>query len=299
MKKTITIVGSGNVGATIAYGLLADSNNNFVINFIEIDQALKRGRYLDLVNANVYKNHSLHWNDFDLFSNSDFIFHTAGGNIALNADRESVFEESKYIIEQIYKGIKFKSICFFIVISNPVEIMCSILNKVLNYTHANQILGTGTMLDSIRFDRYIAEATNTDIKKIETKIIGEHGEGLILLEQHSTIDNYFYSEIDIAIIDDCMIKTKSTAKEIKQIEGHTKYGVANCALFIMNSLLKTEKTKTICSVLSNFNNTNQNTFLSLPVIFSNNNIEIENLTLNEKQESMLTKLSEKFNNLIK
>lgn len=293
----ITIVGLGNVGASIALLLLAEGNRAYRINVIDINSELIEGRFLDLKNANTQRLHELIWNDWDLFAKADFVFHTAGGNILLGADRDSVLRESQNIVEDIYSDIEFIAEPYFVVISNPVERICGFLNTTLKNKFTNRIVGTGTELDIVRFEGYLSEALNTHMHDIEVIIIGEHGPGLILLEQHSKVGESTLTHIDHAILEDCMHKTTHTANRIKQVEGHTKYGVAMAGVKLMDHIISNSSEVIVCSSFMNsyYNKSSEkNIYMSLPVSFEEGKVNIHNLELNIAQRELLNELTNKF-----
>ena len=145
----ITIVGFGNIGRCILQQLLYEREHIFNINIIDPGPSLS-GSFLDLSHSNALINrHQLSWNSRSYFEISDIIFHCAGPAVPKNSTRLSITKESKEITTSIFKNFRSKVNPFIIVISNPVDVI-SHLTFQLTGLDPQKIIGTGTLLDTIR-----------------------------------------------------------------------------------------------------------------------------------------------------
>ena len=239
MKKLITVVGLGNTGRTIVSLLLQEKQHIFTINILDPSEEIE-GSFLDLSHASMLTHHKLILNDFELFEDSDFVFHTAGAKIKQDADRNSVVHESLELTSQIFDSKQFTNQPYIIVISNPVDVICTYMYNDLKIT-AKQIIGTGTLLDTARLQHYIRQVN--DSRKAKGLVLGEHGENMVCF-----IDDTF-SNADKEKLKE---KTLKSAKQIKKTQGATYYGVAQSSVKILEVILKNDFTSVL--PLSIYNN---------------------------------------------
>lgn len=242
MELEISIIGFGNIGKTIATLLLPFKEINFNINIIDND-ASTIGAILDLKHgAQLHNNHQISYNSNDLLNKSDFIFHCAGASVPIGKSRLVTCQESIEITEKIFNNFSPIKEPFIIVVTNPVEIISLITQKITGLPKKN-IIGTGTLLDSIRMN-YIIKQTKPNLNSIQTIILGEHGKTAFLSQQLSTVNELpFNSLFNNDTIDTFIMKTKGSAQKIKETQKATIYGVSYCAIKIFQSLISQKPQK--------------------------------------------------------
>lgn len=242
MNKVITILGFGNIGKQICSSLISMKEYAFTINIMELPDE-KTGAILDFQHAlDLFPNHKILLNNQAAFNASNFIFHAAGGAIPKGKSRLEVVEKSIAITEEVFKDFEPLKDCKIIVISNPVDIIAFITQKITGLPNSS-IIGTGTFLDSIRMNYYVKKSLPQQ-NNIDCILLGEHGETTFVSTQFSKINN---ENINLALKQDqisaLLEQTKGAAKEIKQTEDATIYGVSFCAIKILEALLEKKKTK--------------------------------------------------------
>lgn len=235
MDLLITIIGFGNIGKQIASLLL--NHNNITINIIDPDNNIK-GAILDMNQANqLYNNQTLVYNDFELFNQSDFIFHCAGASVPKGESRLTTSKLSIEITKAIFKDYQPKKNPFIIVVANPVEIIATITHKITGLPKQN-IIGTGTFLDSLRMNFVVKSKLNKNNVDVNSILLGEHGDSVYLSEQLSQINNrplnHYFSNDELLKM---LREVKRSAFEIKKTQSATIYGVSHCAVKIFYSLL--------------------------------------------------------------
>jgi malate/lactate dehydrogenase len=231
----ITIVGFGNIGRCILQQLLVERTHTFCINIIDLDPNLS-GSFLDFSHSNtLFNQHQLIWNSKALFESSEFIFHCAGPSVPKNATRLSIAKESKAITTSIFKNFKSKVNPFIIVISNPVDVI-SHLTYQLTGLDSCRVIGTGTLLDTIRM-KYNLRQTFPN-QQVTTQLLGEHGDSIVFMESKTFIDGIPINQLlDTNAIKQCVVKTKKSPTLIKATQGATFYAVSNCAVSILHQIL--------------------------------------------------------------
>ncbi len=242
MELLISIIGFGNIGKTIAPLLLHYKNYSFQINIIDTDSNVK-GAILDFMHAaELTEKHKVSFNNEELLNNSDFIFHCAGASVPKGKSRLVTCQASIEITEAVFLNYKPDKKPFIIVVANPVEIISYVTQKITALPKEN-ILGTGTLLDSIRMN-YEVKQMHANISSVNAILLGEHGATAFLSEQLSTVNKLpFYKFFNKQQLEKLMSVVKSSAEEIKQTQKATIYGVGFCAIQIFDCLLGAEKKK--------------------------------------------------------
>lgn len=236
MELIITILGFGNVGKTIGALLLPYKSFKSTIHIMDTDDHVS-GALLDLrQGAQLYPNHEIVFNDPQLLNASDFIFHCAGASVPVGESRLTTCQASIEITEAIFKDFKSTKNPFIIVVTNPVEIITFITQKITGLPKTN-VIGTGTFLDSIRMD-YFTKKVWPDLDSVNTIVLGEHGNSAFLSQQLSYVNGLpFHTMMDEHATNQLMDLVKSSAEKIKETQGATIYGVGYCAIKIFESLL--------------------------------------------------------------
>ena len=193
------------------------------------------GSFLDLSHAACLDNtHQVVMNNPQLLSESQFIFHCAGASVPLNASRLSVVQESIDITTQIFQDFESKIDPYIIVVANPVDIISYHTYRLTG----GKVLGTGTLLDTIRMKYYLQQNLDLVQPNISTILLGEHGDSIAWIRSRSTINGKPLNEvIDDGIAEHCLQQVKQAASKIKETQGATYYAVSDCALRIMNEVL--------------------------------------------------------------
>lgn len=260
----ITVVGLGNVGRTLVSLLLQNKENDFTINILDPSESVQ-GSFLDLSQASILTDHKLVLNDFNLFENSSFVFHTAGATVKAGQTRNEIVKESLNLTEKIFSDRVFKNEPYIIVVANPVDVVANYLYSVLK-VKCKQILSPGTLLDTARLNYYANSKKGI--------VIGEHGESMVPVMQGNLVKG------------DLREKTINAAREIKQTQGATFYGVAQCCVKILEVIKANNGSINI--PLSIFNSESQ-VFFSTLTQFNGINFQELDYNLSEEVTTELNK----------
>lgn len=236
MNLIVTIIGFGNVGKQVCSNLLDIKEHSLIINVLDVSDTVE-GAVIDLQHACEFNtSHKVLLNNKELTAKSNFVFHCAGASIPIGASRLDVVKGSVSIAEEIFKTNTFKADCKIIVVSNPVEIIAFITQKLTNIPSYN-VVGTGTYLDAARMNFYTKELFS-QVTSADFILLGEHGASVYVSEQLSKINNSKVSSVlSRADVDKALLLTKGAAKKIKQTQGATIYGVSLCAVELFKAFL--------------------------------------------------------------
>jgi len=236
MEITISIIGFGNIGKAICALLLPMSDHSFTINILDTNEDVK-GAILDFQHGNqLFIRHKIVFNSSELLNSSGYIFHCAGASVPKGQSRLYTCNESILITEAVLTNFKPRDTPIFIIVSNPVEVIATITQKLTGLP-TNSILGTGTLLDSMRMNYYTSNQFPA-LKAIDTILIGEHGSTAFFSKLLSKIDgkpaDHYLNDNQLKSL---MTEVIQSAATIKATQKATIYGVSYCAIRIFESIL--------------------------------------------------------------
>lgn len=278
----LTIIGFGNVGASLAL-LLLNNKHSIRLNIIEPDPQ-REGAFLDLAHGmSLYRNKELFINDEELFADADFVFHSAGIPNKHGGSRLSTAKENIGLTKQLFESVHFTKNPYVIVITNPVDIISDAVYRFSDLP-ADRVIGTGTFLDSIRLSYYLSSISGQKTESFESFVLGEHGASQVpvysmtMFNWKPILENSLFTDNILNLAKEMTI---NAAFQIRETQKGTTYGVSKCAETLFNYLLDTEEHLLTLSVLTNeyyrkLLKLEHNIYISLPVLVKNNSIEINN-----------------------
>lgn len=248
-NRKVAIVGCGIVGSTTAFSLITQGICDEVI-MIDINKERAYGEMLDLQDSIEYLNRNVkvRTGDYSDCGDVDIIVITAGAPPKQGQSRLDTLEMSAKICKSIVEPIMesgFDGI--FIVISNPVDIITHYV-QFLSGLPKNQVIGTGTAIDSARLQNMIAQLVRVDPRSVHAYSMGEHGDSQMVPWSTVTVAGKpFYDVIadnkelvgDVDL-NELVYKTTQEGWEILNRKGTTYYGIATACAGIIKAILNDE-----------------------------------------------------------
>jgi len=236
-KLNISIIGTGNVGRTIAKELI-DTEIPMHLNILdpapEID-AIKE----DMRHATSYsKQCTISWNE-DRLHDADYIFISAAQQATTIGNRLDKAQGHIEMVYDLFKDFSPKNDPHLIVITNPVDVITYHAWKASGLSK-NRVIGTGTFLETLRFDYYLAELFETEAPKAKGILLGEHG--------NSAVIAYSLCQIEGQVLDRNKVKKAAELAieapyKIRKAGEYTKYAISKCAVGIFKGIhLKVQMT---------------------------------------------------------
>jgi len=293
----LSVIGLGETGTAVSQ-LLLNNYRNIQLNITDPNPNLK-GRILDLSHSGIRNENVVHLNDRNLLSQSDIIFFCAGTRNLPGASRESMASVNQKLIEDVFRGIQLRPDCKIIVISNPLDAIVTWISEY--FENRLCLIGTGTLLDSWRLKYIIAQQFQLEPERIEAVVLGEHGDSMVPIWSMTTVDGIPIEELyGRPQLEELKIKLLSVAKEIRETENATKYGVAAAAIHLMTGLLSKEEVITNASFLghSALSENNSISFGQFVVLKEGTCLRFSNYSLNEEENSALSLSIEKIRTVI-
>lgn len=176
MSRKITVIGAGNVGATIAYTLsLGDIASEIVL--IDINKEKVEGEVMDIVQGTSFREPiSVIAGDYDDACGSDIVIITSGIGRKPGQTRIDLAQTNVNILKEITPQIvKAAPDALYVIVSNPVDIMTYVFTKISGLPE-NQIIGSGTILDTARLRYDLSHHYKVAQKNIHAYVYGEHGD---------------------------------------------------------------------------------------------------------------------------
>ena len=287
MTRKVGVIGMGNVGSTVAHYIVAMGFADDLV-LIDKNEAKVKADALDFEDAmaNLPFHTNITVNDYSALKDADVIV-SALGNIKLqdnpNADRFAELPFTRQAVKEVAQKIKESSFKGKIVaITNPVDFIKKKKKKITGLPK-NHVLGTGTLLDSARMKRAVAERLNLDPRSVDGYNLGEHGNSQF--KEWSTVRVLGRPLMELA--DKRGLDLEELDKEAKmggwtvfQGKKYTNYGVATAAVKLVNAILSDSLTEL---PVSNFRE-EYGVYLSYPAVVGRDGVvEQAQLDLTEEE----------------
>lgn len=188
MRKKVSIVGSGNVGATAAHWIASKELADVVL--IDIIEGVPQGKGLDLLEAMPIEkrdSHVIGTNDYKDTASSDIVVITAGIPRKPGMSRDDLLNTNYKIMSDVVgKVIQYSPDCILIVVSNPLDAMAQAAYKLSKFPR-ERVIGMAGVLDSARFRTFIADELNVSVENVTAFVLGGHGDTMVPLARYSTV----------------------------------------------------------------------------------------------------------------
>lgn len=260
MKKKVTIIGAGSVGATTAFAVLTrGAASEVVLIDINTDKAL--GEALDIKQATPFiDNCDIYAGSYADAVGSDVVVITSGIGRKPGQTRLELVQTNVNIIKSIATEIvKYAPNAIYILVANPVDILTY---AFLKYTGLpkNQVFGTGTVLDTIRLRTRLAEIYNVNKQQVHANVLGEHGDTSFVAWSTATIAGVPLNEYRQAVTNPTSIFADYTHEEVETYvkksggkiisrKGCTVYGIGMTSTHIIKTLSGNSETALTVSSL--------------------------------------------------
>lgn len=281
-KSRVVIVGAGAVGSSTAFSLVTQGVCDEVV-LTDIRQEKAVGEAMDLRHGIEYLNRNVEVRagSYEDCANADIVVITASAPYVQGQNRLDMLEASAKIVKNMVEPIMktgFDGI--FIVISNPVDVISYYIWK-LSGLPKNQVIGTGTALDTARLKCLIANKVGVDPRSVHCTVMGEHGDSQMVPWSRVTIGGKdFFNIIEdnrqrLAGINlDAMVhETAAAGWEILQRKGNTSYGIATTAVGIIKAVLQNENKVIPVSTLLDGEYGEKGVFAGVPAILNRSGVK--------------------------
>jgi len=297
MNRKVTVVGAGNVGATVAQRLAEKELCDVVL--IDIVEGVPQGKALDLSEAAPIEKHDAHitgYNNYDASAGSDIIIITAGIPRKPGMSRDDLISTNAGIVKNVTKQVSVLSPnAVIIIISNPLDAMCHVAYDASGFPK-NRVIGMAGVLDSARFRTFIAMELNVSVENTHAFVLGGHGDTMVPLPRYSTVAGIPITELLTKDRIDALVKrTAGGGAEIVSLlkTGSAYYAPASAAVEMAESILKDKKKILPCAAYLEGEYGINGLFIGVPVKLGAKGVEeIIQIKLTDEEKAALNKSAE-------
>ncbi len=251
MNRKVTVVGSGNVGATAAQRLVDMELADVVV--VDIIEGVPQGKGLDIAQAAPIVGsdaRSVGANDYAATAGSDLVIITAGFPRKPGMSRDDLLLKNAEIVRDVTRKIMAHSKNpILIVVTNPLDAMCHVALQESGLNPA-RVVGMAGILDSARFRTFIAMELGVSVENTHAFVLGGHGDTMVPLPRYSTVAGIPITELmDKATIDRLVDRTRNGGAEIVSFlkTGSAYYAPSAAAVEMAEAILKDKKKIVPCS----------------------------------------------------
>jgi malate dehydrogenase len=303
LRKKVTVVGAGNVGANCAVRI-ADKELADVV-LVDVVEGVPQGKGLDLLQSGPVQGYDVTItgaNDYEPTANSDIAIITAGFPRKPGMSRDDLllanFEVIKTATDQV---VKYSPGCIIIVVTNPLDAMAQAAFHVSKFTK-NRVIGMAGVLDSARFRTFIAAELNVSVENVIGVVMGGHGDTMVPLVRLCNVSGIPLTELmDQATIDRIVDRTANGGAEIvKHLKtGSAYYAPSAAAVEMAESILKDKKKVLPCAAYLEGEYGINGLFVGVPVKLGANGIEkIYEIKLTDDEKAKLKKSADAVQDLV-
>ena len=282
MRNKIALVGSGNIGGTLAH--LAAIKELGDVTLFDIAEGIPQGKSLDLSQSGPvesFDSKMIGSNDYKDLKDSDVVIVTAGVARKPGMSRDDLVEINTKVMKQVGKGIKENCPkAFVICITNPLDAMVGVLQRASGLP-TNMVVGMAGVLDSARFRHFLAEEFDVSVSDVTAFVLGGHGDTMVPLARYSAVAGIPVPDLvkmgwsTQKKIDQIVQRTRDGGAEIVGLlkTGSAFYAPASSAIEMADSYLKDKKKLLPCAAyVDGYYNLN-GLYVGVPVIIGKNGVE--------------------------
>jgi malate dehydrogenase len=244
----VTVIGAGNVGATLAQRISEADLADVVL--LDIAEGIARGKSFDLCDARAIIGHDRSitgTNDYAQIKGSEIVVITAGLARVPGMTREDLISKNTQTIKKIVAAVAENAPdAIIIMVTNPLDILTNIALKISGF-NKQKVIGMGGVLDSARFANLIAQELEVPVSQVDALVIGAHGQSMLPLPRFSKVSGRpLLDVISQEKADELALATvKRGAQIVENLGKGSAYYAPSAAAFSMVEAILKDKKKTM------------------------------------------------------
>lgn len=303
MDKKVTVVGAGHVGATAAQRLAEKELADVVL--VDIVEGLPQGKALDLQEAAPIEPHDARLvgtNSYEASKGSDVIIVTAGLPRKPGMSRDDLLATNAKIVKGVVEQTApLSPEAILIIVSNPLDAMCHVAFETSGFPK-NRVMGMAGVLDSARFQSFLAMELDVSVENTHAFVLGGHGDTMVPLPRYSTVAGIPVTELlSQERINALVERTRDGGAEIVSLlkTGSAYYAPASAVVEMAEAILKDKKKILPCAAYLEGEYGIKDLFIGVPVKLGRRGIEeVIQVTLTKEEDAALQKSAEAVRELV-
>lgn len=293
-RKKIAVIGAGFVGSTAAHWAAQKELGDVVL--LDINEGAAKGKALDLFEASpveTFDSRVTGTSDYKDLAGADIVILTAGIPRKPGMSRDDLLATNAKIVKACCEGIKANAPdSIVIVVSNPLDAMCTVAKQVLGFPR-ERVIGMAGVLDSARFRSFVAEACNVSVKDVQGFTFGGHGDTMVPMPRHCSVGGVPLTEmLSQDKIDAIVTRAVNGGAEIVKLlqTGSAYYAPSSSAVVMAEAILKDQNRILPCAVELNGEYGMKGLFIGVLCKLSGKGLEqVVELKLNDVERAGLEK----------
>ncbi len=285
----ITVIGAGNVGATVAQ-LLANQELASEIILVDVLEGIPEGKALDMYESMPILGSDskiFGTNSYEMTADSDIVIQTAGLARKPGMTRDDLLVKNAEIVSScISNAFKYSPNAYYIIVSNPLDVMTFLAAKITKLPR-HKVIGMAGILDTARYRSFISMELNVAMQDIQGMILGGHGDTMVPLPRFTTVAGIPLTDLlpkeKIDAI--CTRAANGGGEIVKYLKtGSAYYAPAAAAVQMVESIVRDQKRILPCSVMLEGEYGVSDVVVGVPVKLGKNGMEeIIELKLNNEE----------------
>jgi malate dehydrogenase len=292
MRRKVTVVGAGNVGATLAQRLVEKEIADVVL--IDIIEGIPQGKALDIMESAPVEKFDARMegsNSYELSAGSDVVVVTAGLARKPGMSRDDLVQKNEAIVGSVVReAVPRSPDAILIVVSNPLDAMCEVARRVSGLPR-ERVFGMAGVLDSARMRWFLARELDVSVESTHAFVLGGHGDTMVPLPRYSTVAGIPITQLlSKERIDAIVKRTRDGGIEIVNYykTGSAYYAPSAAVAEMVESVLRDQKKVLPCAAYLEGEYGISGVYLGVPVKLGRRGVEqIVEITLEPEEREAL------------
>lgn len=297
MRRKVTVIGAGNVGATAAQRIVEKELADVVL--VDVVDGVPQGKGLDMFQSGAVEGFDMRIvgsNDYEETADSDLCIMTAGLPRKPGMSRDDLLKTNEAIVADcIGKVTRYSRDLTIIVVTNPLDAMCEVARRVSKLPK-NKVIGMAGILDSARMRAFISMELNVAMSNIHATVLGGHGDTMVPLPRYSTVAGVPITELLPADRVEAIVKRTADggAEIVKLLKTGSAYYAPSAAAVEMADAIFHDKKKILpCAAYLEGEYGIDGLYVGVPVVLGKDGIEkVIQLNLTPEEHAALKKSAE-------
>jgi malate dehydrogenase len=303
MRRKITVVGAGNVGATTAQRLAERDYADVVL--VDIVEDMPQGKALDMNQAGPvvgYEPNVVGSNGYEETSGSDIVVITSGLPRKPGMSRDDLLAANRDIVDGVTREVADRSPDSIIIcVTNPLDAMCHVTLDTSEFPR-QRVVGMAGILDSARFRTFLAWELGVSVRDVTGFVLGGHGDTMVPIVSYTNVAGVPVSQkIKSERLEEIVQRTRDGGAEVVKLlkSGSAYYAPSAAVVEMVDSILHDQKRVLPCAALCNGEYGIDGLFVGVPVKLGKEGVEeIIEIDLSDAERADLHKSADAVRELV-